>query len=297
MTLIRITKKQGYTALLASCIFFLTNSVFAQLSGIKTIPTNYASIAAFVADVNTQGVGAGGVTLNVPAGYTETLTGKITMTATGTAANPIIIQKSGAGANPKLTSYVGTVATPSVVADGFFVLAGSDYVTIDGLDLQESAANTTTATVMEFGYGLFLASATDGAQNNTIKNCVITLNRLQNTGWTGAGYNGSTGIAVLNSLATASGAVTITAASGTNSNNKFYTNTIQNCNAGIVFKGFADVTPFALSDTGNDVGGSSAATGNSILNFGGGAATNPSAAIYFSNQYGINVSYLSLIHI
>jgi len=291
MTVTIITKKQGYTALLATCIFFLTNSVFAQLTGIKTIPTDYASVAAFVTDVNTQGVGTGGVTLNVPAAYTETLTGKITMTATGTAANPITIQKSGAGTNPKLISYVGTVATPSVVADGFFVLAGSDYVTIDGLDLQESAANTTTATVMEFGYGLFLASATNGSQNNTIKNCVITLNRLQNTGWTGAGYNGSTGIAVLNSLATASGAVTITAASGTNSNNKFYTNTIQNCNAGIVFKGFADVTPFALSDTGNDVGGSSAATGNSILNFGGGAATNPSAAIYFSNQYGINVSY------
>jgi hypothetical protein len=276
-------------ALVAMVFFF--NGLFAQLSGIKTIPTNYASIAAFVADVNTQGVGAGGVTLNVPAGYTETLTGKITMTATGTAANPIIIQKSGAGANPKLTSYVGTVATPSVVADGFFVLAGSDYVTIDGIDLQESAANTTTATVMEFGYGLFLASATDGAQNNTIKNCVITLNRLQNTAWTAPGYNGSTGIAVLNGLATASGAVTITAASGTNSNNKFYTNTIQNCNAGIVFKGFADVSPFALSDTGNDVGGSSVATGNSILNFGGGAATNPSLAIYFNNQYGINVSY------
>ena len=118
MTLIRITKKQVYTAFLATCVFFLTNNVFAQLSGIKTIPTNYASIAAFVTDVNTQGVGAGGVTLNVPAGYTETLTGKITLTATGTAANPIIIQKSGAGANPKLTSYVGTVATPSVIADG-----------------------------------------------------------------------------------------------------------------------------------------------------------------------------------
>jgi hypothetical protein len=291
MRLIRITKKQGYTALLASCIFFLTNNVFAQLSGIKTIPTDYASVAAFVTDVNTQGVGAGGVTLNVPAAYTETLTGKITLTATGTAANPIIIQKSGAGANPKLISYVGTVATPSVVADGFFVLAGSDYVTIDGIDLQESAANTTTTTVMEFGYGLFLASATNGSQNNTIQNCVITLNRLQNTGWTAPGHNGSTGIAVLNGLATASGAVTITAASGSNSNNKFYSNTIQNCNAGLVFIGFGDVTPYALSDSGNDVGGLSASTGNNILNFGGGATTQPATGIFINNQYGFNASY------
>ncbi|MFM6934125.1 MAG: beta strand repeat-containing protein, partial [Flavobacteriales bacterium] len=276
-------------ALVAMVFFF--NGLFAQLSGIKTIPTNYASIAAFVTDVNAQGVGAGGVTLNVPAGYTETLTGKITMTATGTAANPIIIQKSGAGANPKLTSYVGTVATPSVIADGFFVLAGSDYVTIDGIDLQESAANTTTATVMEFGYGLFLASASDGAQNNTIKNCVITLNRIQNTTWTAPGTYGSTGITAVNSLHSATGAVTPTAASGTNSNNKFYSNTIQNCNTGFAFVSYTDLAPYALSDVGNDVGGLSASTGNSILNFGGGAATNPAAAIVINNQYNFNASY------
>ena len=275
-------------------------AVYGQLSGTKTIPGDYASLSAAVSALNTQGVGAGGVTFNVAAGYTETLTGKITLTATGTASNPIVFQKSGAGANPVLTAYVGTVATPSVVADGFFVLAGSDYVTIDGIDLQESAANTTTTTVMEFGYGLFKASATDGCQNNVIKNCTITLNRLQNTGWTAPGHNGSTGIAVLNGLHTATGAVTVTAASGTNSNNQLFSNTIQNCNAGVVFVGFAATTGVGptpdpatfLGDLNNNVGGSSAATGNTILNFGGAAAaSNPATGIFMNSQWSSNCSY------
>ncbi|MEI2825871.1 MAG: hypothetical protein V9F04_05295 [Dermatophilaceae bacterium] len=252
-----------------------------------------------VADLNGQGVGAGGVTFNVAAGHTETLAGKITMTATGTLADPIVFQKSGAGANPKLTSYTGTVATPAVTADGFWVLAGSDHVTIDGIDLEEAAANTTTTTVMEFGYGLFKASATNGCQDNTIRNCIITLNRLQNTTWTAPGHNGSTGIAVLNGLYTATGAVTPTAASGSNSNNKLYSNTIQNCNAGIVFLGFAATagvgpTPNPvtfLGDLNNDIGGAGASTGNSILNFGGGAATNPATGVFGNHQWGLNVSY------
>ena len=57
----------------------------AQLSGTKSIPGDYATISAAVTDLNTQGVGSGGVTFNVAAGYTQTLTGKIVITATGTA--------------------------------------------------------------------------------------------------------------------------------------------------------------------------------------------------------------------
>jgi len=41
----------------------------------------------------------------------------------------------------------------------------------------------------------------------------------------------------------------------------------------------------------NDIGGSSSATGNTIINYGGGAATSPAAAIRTLAQYNINVSY------
>jgi len=44
----------------------------AQLSGIKTIPGNYPTIAAAIADLNVQGEGTGGVTFSIAAGHTET---------------------------------------------------------------------------------------------------------------------------------------------------------------------------------------------------------------------------------
>lgn len=278
-------------ALVAMVFFF--NGLFAQLTGIKTIPTNYASVAAFVTDVNAQGVGAGGVTLNVPAGYTETLTGKITLTATGTAANPITIQKSGTGANPKLISYVGTNMIPSITGDGFFVIDGGDYITIDGLDLQESTANLDITTVMEFGYALTKASVTDGAQFNTIKNCTITLSRLNNASGIAPWHNGTMGIAILNTLSSTAAALTPTAAAGTNSNNTIISNTINGGNAGVVLIGYATTaTALDLGDVNNNIGGSTTATGNSILNFGGAAlAGNPATGIFASNQWGLNVSY------
>ncbi len=264
----------------------------AQISGVFTVPGSYTSVAAAIVDLNTQGVN-GPVTINVAAGYTETApVGGFTLTATGTSANPIVFQKSGAGTNPLITAYTGGVGTPGTASqDGVWRLVGSDYITIDGIDITDP--NTINPSTMEFGYGLFKASVTDGCQNNTIKNCVITLNKDNNAAGTSPAVDGSRGIDVVNALTGAHTSVlTITSAAGSNSNNKFYGNTIQNCNIGIAIIGFADVTPFTFADTGNDIGGASMATGNTIINYGGAAAaTNPAAAIRTLAQYNINVSY------
>lgn len=272
--------------------------LFGQVSGTKTIPTDYATIAAFITDINTNGIGAGGVVLNVPSGYTETApAGGFSITATGTAANTIVIQKSGAGVNPVLTAYTGGTGTPgTAVQDGILSLVGSDYVTIDGIDLTENASNTANPATMEYGIGMFKASATNGCQNNQIKNCVITLSNVNNASGTSPSFDGSRGINVVNALITTqTSAVTVTSAAGSNSNNQFYSNTIRNTNIGIALSGFAASSPFTLADTGNDVGGSGAATGNTILNFGGAAsATNPAAGIRTVNQWTLNVSYNTL---
>ncbi|MCB0576555.1 MAG: hypothetical protein KDC61_18505, partial [Saprospiraceae bacterium] len=128
-------------------------------------------------------------------------------------------------------------------------------------------------------------------QHNTIKNCTITLNRVNNAAWTGNGHNGSIGITVNNCTATVNTSITVTDAAGSNSFNKFYSNTIQNCNAGISFTGYAAASPFDLGDTDNDVGGTDAATGNTVLNFGGGAgATQPATGIFANSQWGFNCS-------
>ncbi|MDP2387027.1 MAG: T9SS type A sorting domain-containing protein [Bacteroidota bacterium] len=270
------------------------NSLKAQLSGPKNIPGDYATVELAVADLNLQGVGAGGVTFNVAGGHTETATAIISLTATGTLADPIIFQKSGAGANPIITSYTGGTGTPgSAVQDGIFRFVGSDYVTIDGIDLMENAANIANPATMEYGYAFYKGSATDGCQNNTVKNCTITLNRINNAGGTNPAVDGSRGIEFTNAIPTAATTIlTVTASSGANSGNKVYTNTIQNCNYGIVMIGYADATPFLNADQNNDIGGASLATGNTVINYGGAAgATNPAAGIRTLAQYGLNVSY------
>jgi len=231
--------RKVYVSLLTVLIFLFASVVAnAQLTGIKTIPGDYATVAAAVTDLNAQGVGAGGVTFNVAAGYTETIAAVISLTATGTVANPIVFQKSGVGANPVITAYVGTNTPATAAHDDMWRLIGSDYVTIDGINLTDP--NVTNPASMEGGFVLYKASLSDGAQNNTIKNCVITLNRVNNAAGSGPSVEGSRGIEVTNATAAAAiTALTPTTAAGTNSNNKFYGNTIQNCNYGIVLSGFA----------------------------------------------------------
>ena len=274
------------------------NMLKAQvLTGIKTIPGSYATIQAAVADLNSNGVGTGGVIFNIAAGYTETLTAPIVLTATGTLANPIIFQKNGVGANPLITSYTGTqLASSTTSIDVIWSFVGSDYVTINGISLSESAANTTPTTQMEVGIGFYKVSGTNGAKNNTIQNCVLTLNR-NNVTATPSGPRvdaaGSIGIEVVNATNTTVGtAITVTSILGASSNNKFYGNTIQNVNFGILLSGFAAPSPYTLADLNNDIGGSSYTTGNNIINFGGGTgAANACGAVFINNQWSFNISY------
>ena len=172
----------------------------AQLSGSKTIPGDYPTVAAAITALNTQGVGTGGVTFNIAAGYAETLGSPTAgaITATGTAAAPIVFQKSGSGANPLISAGVGTGTQDAVIS-----LAGTDYATFTNIDVAETSTNTTTATQMEFGYALFRASATDGCQNVSITGATISLNKANTS---------TIGIWGANSLATATTAVVATGA-------------------------------------------------------------------------------------
>jgi hypothetical protein len=163
------TSSTGCSA--TSAPFVVANDA-SPLAGTYTIGspascTQFTSIANFVSQINARGISSS-VILNVPAGYTETLTAGLLMTATGTASNTITIQKDGAGANPKLTAFVGTsLASSTTAIDAMWSFSGSDYITIDGIDLLDPTTNTTATTMMEVGYGFYKASATDGASNNS----------------------------------------------------------------------------------------------------------------------------------
>lgn len=181
---------------------------FAQLTGIKNIPGDYPSLAAAVADLNVAGVGPGGVTFNISAGYTETFASATSglITATGTASDPIVFQKAGIGANPVVTAPVGLGSYDYIIC-----VAGGDYITIDGIDIRENITNTGSG-LMEFGFAVLKTSPSNGTQYLMIRNSVITLGNnpgnwgifSQNWDYLGMGS-----------------ALTVTSTSGTNSYNKF----------------------------------------------------------------------------
>src|SRR5438067_724881 len=133
----------------------------AQLSGSYTVPgIPYANLLLVLNDLNTLGV-SGAVTININAGYTEAAPAggySLGVIAGVSAINQITFRKNGAGANPVLSGYTGTATPSSAMQDGIWRLVGSNYITIDGIDLNDP--NTSNPSTMEYGYGLFRASST-----------------------------------------------------------------------------------------------------------------------------------------
>ena len=168
--------------------------------------------------------------------------------------------------------------------------------------MQENPANNTgaasiapaTNTMTEWGVALLHASVTQGSQNNTIQNNTISLDKAySNT------FGVYSNVRHIDGPTSADVTTLVDITNNTtapNSNNKVYTNAISNVDHGIVFVG----SPTAANmDVGNDIGGSSAGTGNSITNFGNlGAGTlyvgYPNTLIdgvYVLNQLGFNISF------
>src|SRR6185436_3715501 len=266
------------SCIIAACFITTAN---AQVTGPKTIGIDYTTLALAITDLNTNGVGAGGATINMNAGYTETapaggyVLGSVLLNASLSVANTLVFQKSGGGANPLLTAFTPGTTTNS---DGIFKISGADYVSIINIDFQENGANTTAAQWMEWGIALCRASATDGTQNTLIQGCTITLNK-NNFGTAGAA--GSHGV-YCDTVTTTYGPIVASAASGYQSNNTVKSCTITNCNTGIYFRGNATGAP-ANYDLNNTAGGNLVADGNQVTNWGSAATTGTLFGIYFTN--------------
>lgn len=258
--------------LLSVLLALLCGTAFGQLTGIKAIPGDYASIQAAITALNTSGVGSGGVTFNVAAGHSETFTLATagTITATGTVSNPIVFQKSGAGNNPKITAASGTGAR-----DGIIKLSGTDYITFDGIDLLEAVANNNTQKQMEWGYALVKKNSSapiDGCSHVVIKNCSISLTQT---------YTSTKGIYVANHTATSTSLLTLSTLSDVHSECSFHNNTISNCNIPISIVGYNAPSPYTLFDQNMKVG---VEGGNTISNFAGGKG------IYTKYQYNVQIA-------
>ncbi|MEP6674533.1 MAG: T9SS type A sorting domain-containing protein [Ferruginibacter sp.] len=284
--------KKILSKILALGTFVLaTAAVSAQVttnSG-SGLAASYPDLASAITALNAATISSP-VTITL-AGNETAPAGGYAITASGTSTNTIIISGSGGSI---ITSNAGLTA--GSLNDGIFKLIGADYVTIQNFTMQENAANTVVAAatnnMTEWGVALLYASTTNGSQNNTIQNNTITLNRT---------YLNSFGI-YSNSRHSAIAVTTlaeVTSAAGSNSNNKFYGNTITNVNLGISLVGAG--TTIAAIDNGNDIGGSANSTGNIISNWGNGpvassfiSVTTSPFCIFSTMQINDNISYNTL---
>jgi trimeric autotransporter adhesin len=254
---------------------FITVVCFAQLTGIKTIPGSYPTLYSAVTALNAQGVGAGGVIFNITPGHTETTpAGGIVITATGTAANPIIFQKSGLGINPKITTTDAGAVSTSVFGgqgDAVIIIQGSDYVTFNGLDV------SATQSGIEYGYYLRKASGTNGCKNVSITNANITLTKGTSAYVVGIYSSNNSD----NSSASSAAGITVTSAGGINENISFTNNVISNVFSGIAVIGYNAPSPYSLYDQNYTIGSNE--SGNIIQNFAGNAV---------AAAYGIYMLYI-----
>jgi hypothetical protein len=258
---------------IVTILLITATSSYAQINGVKTIPGDFATIKDAVVALNTQGVGIGGVIFEVSSGYAETA--NITLTTTGTSTKTITFRKSGTGANPVITAGVGT----STTLDAIFKLIGSDYVTIDGIDLKENSANTSTTTQAEWGFALLKPNGNDGCRLNVIKNSSITLNK--------ANVN-TVGIYIANHTQASTTTLNVADSMGANSYNKFYSNIISNVFTGISITGYTDIAPYLFYDRGNEIGTLNGIE-NKITNFGGGSSSTTSFGVLVSFQNKIKI--------
>lgn len=267
--------KSFFTTLLVATLSMLAS--FAQpLTGIKTIPGDYATLREAIAALNTNGTAAPGVTYTVAADYTEIYSisswGQLIInTTTANSLAPILFQRGlGGTANPKIKFQGGNNST---ALDGGIILAGTDYITFDGIDV-EATDNT-----IEWGFALLKRNNTapfNGCQHITIKNCQISLSRT-NTNLSYGIYSG-------NHLASSSNALTITSSDDASSYCKFDNLTINNVNVGIGLNGYNAPSPYTLYDQNNEIGLNGP---NTISNFGGGSYP---AGIKIVYQNNINIS-------
>ena len=180
----------------------------------------YGSLALAIADVNNRTAISGPVTITLTVGETAPVGGYLltNVAITGGSNTNRFIFNGGANT---ITAGVGT----STTTDAIFKIIGADFITIQNFSMVESGANITPTTQLEWGVALLYATTTNGAQNITLQNNIITLNRT-NINTFGI-YSNSTHAAT-----TPATTLTATTTAGANSNMLVYGNTISNVNMG-----------------------------------------------------------------
>lgn len=235
--------------------------ILSGLSGTVTVGTGgtYTTLTGaggLFSAINTGGL-AGNLTADILTNITETGANVLNAIGYGCASNYTLLIKPA-------TAVTATLSGSSAAA--LIKLNGADYVTIDGsnsggttreLTISNSNTGTTSAVIW-----LGSASASDGATNNTVKNCIIT---------------GNTPTTTLAGIITSSGTTIGAVAASANAGNTYQNNVINTCSYGIAVVG-TSTGDSATTISGNLIG---SATAGNKMGFRG---------IFVSNQTGVTVA-------
>ena len=277
----------------------LTVSVTNPNSATPALSSSYASLSSAISALNNVTAFSGPVTLTCSGTSEVAPLGGYSISFSGTTSltNKVVI--NGASA----TVYAAASPTVGSQTDAIFKIIGCDFVTIQNFVMNENASNNIDAPLgaqrmTEFGVALFAATATNGAQNNTIQNNTINLG--SSLGGTPVYYRNAIGIfsSSASSATAPASARPATSLAGANSNNKIYGNTISGVTTGIYFVAPAQTS--TILESGNDIGGTSVATGNNItfansnlvsdLTYVSFSGTTP-GGVYFRNVVGNSVRF------
>ena len=177
--------------LLVAILFLFATNSFSQLSGTKNIPGDYATLLDAVTALNTQGVGAGGVTFVLGANQSLAASlqiGSATLNSGAAAtsqANPVVIDGAGFGI---IANFAGTRTgglTASIANDASLVINGTDFITIKNCVFTQQASNTTTTTAIENAIAFQNRNAVtpfDGCQNDSVRNCTFNMGEVATGG-------------------------------------------------------------------------------------------------------------------
>lgn len=236
-------------------------------------PTLYTNFNNAFTAIN-NGTHQGAISISITASFTETTaTPTINASGSGSASYTSILIKPATGVTPTITSTQDNGTT--------IKLFGADNVTIDGSNtVNGTSRDLTFINSNTSGSGqssnIWLASnGTNGATNNTIKNCKI----LGSSSSGGAPYMGvcvfsgnAQGYWLGTSLTTAA-----------NSNNIIKNNLLNSANAAVAFNG-------GVTETGNQIIGNTIGDVSSVVNR---KFTN--VGIYMQNQSSFTISNNSIV--
>jgi hypothetical protein len=273
-------------------VLIFTPTTATPMSGNYTVGgggANFATLSSAAMALNRNGV-SGPVTMTVNAGTYDDVFHLINVAGTS-SSNTITLVASGAVLLSARNGSYSTSTPGAASGDAFVRLEGSQYVTIDGLQMIDHLDNITTRT--KFNMGVLVRNAVYpvagvatfvGAKYNTIKNVSIDLNAMS-----GAANVGAIGIRF------GTQGTNTTDTLGANSYN-----TIQNCviedfwRAGIQMYGFQGVTN---PDRGNKiigVNGGFTELKNVLLNSG---SSNDSRSIELNAEADITIENVKIMNV